>query len=139
MKEEIKVDTLCFKVLGFFLFCFVNGSLNNSIFQNLGVKKNWGVQSVPLVEVRTRKKTRWAQGFITGFCIMAVDAFVLITTNCIAMLPTTHLSSTYSIPGSVLNAVHILFSLKEMINMLVCGFNAPRMVSRTIFYFKNFW
>ena len=89
MKEEIKVDTLCFKVLGFFLFCFVNGSLNNSIFQNLGVKKNWGVQSVPLVEVRTRKKTRWAQGFITGFCIMAVDAFVLITTNCIAMLPTT--------------------------------------------------
>lgn len=49
MKKEIKVDTVYFKVLGFFGFFFlVIGLLNNSVFQNLGM------QSV--VEVRSRKK-----------------------------------------------------------------------------------
>lgn len=45
MKEEIKMNTLPFK--GF--VSLVNGLLNDSVFQTLGLNQ------VPLVEVRTRK------------------------------------------------------------------------------------
>lgn len=46
MKKEIKMNPLYFKAL----VSSVNGLLNNSIFQTLGLNQ------VPLVEVRTRKK-----------------------------------------------------------------------------------